>query len=225
MDQRIVHLQTESFATRNKTLNMNLKIWNVLCTATLSSTIITIIISSLLYWYIYTTPILPDKCETEKCPYCFGMESCDLFQSDDIKLSSNSFRMIVNNYFSIKNVYRANDGDDNRFVLKKLGDYGEFLDLDHLICLKNNMPTDCKITNVVNDAVDYYGAIKEVLVNDGSSKINKLKICSEVLIDDLIEYYFRKTNCKIREDCLKNLWTILQINPEPLILMVTIFVI
>lgn len=157
----------------------------------------------------YTNFSLLDKCELDKCPYCFGEDYCFHFQSDMIKLEQSTFQSVFNNYFSVKNVYSAHV-NNKHLIMKKLGSNDDFNLLDNL--------------NEQSDSNNYEPEIKDYLLITNNHQVKAFKVCSEAIVDDIIQFYLQETKCKYKQNCLKNLWTILQINPEPLMLMVTLFI-
>lgn len=155
--------------------------------------------------------------EVHKCPYCFGTNYCRLITNNPFTIEMNSLKDIFNNQFSVKNVYKGRINGKG-VVVKKLGNDNELNDLDERICLRNNLNSDCNL-NEINDCGSYENKIVTYL-NEESENVKSLKICNSDVIKKIIVNYLNRVDCKDKNECLKHLWTVLQINPEPVVLMV-----
>lgn len=124
-----------------------------------------------------------------KCPLCYGTKLCSDIEHEKIKLEYNSFSDFFYNVFSVKNVYFGSYNNNQKVVLKKLGHQNE---LDQI------QTTLSKFTD-------------ETLILEKMLTDNKLKICTaktaKAVLGKLTENY-----------TLMEIWTILHINAEPLIL-------
>lgn len=127
--------------------------------------------------------------ESFKCPLCYGTNLCADIENEKIKLEYSSFSDFFYNVFSVKNVYFGSY-NNQRVVLKKLGHQNE---LDQI--------QQTTLSKFIDENL-----ILEKMLTD-----NKLKICTaktaKAFLEKLIENY-----------TLMEIWTILHINAEPLIL-------
>ncbi|KAJ3623856.1 hypothetical protein MTP99_017519 [Tenebrio molitor] len=141
-----------------------------------------------IYIGILTQRPVSTLCDSRKCPFCYGTDLCRDVEDERISLRYRSFSDLFYNLFSVKNVYFG-EYDGVRVVLKKLGHQDE---LDRI-----------ERTTAVSEDI--------VLRSMDSAGVNSLKTCDrEVGVSFL-------TSARRRFD-LEQIWTILQVNPEPLML-------
>jgi serine/threonine protein kinase len=141
-----------------------------------------------IYIGILTQRPVSTLCDSRKCPFCYGTDLCRDVEDERISLRYRSFSDLFYNLFSVKNLYFG-EYDGVRVVLKKLGHQDE---LDRI-----------ERTTAVSEDI--------VLRSMDSVGVNSLKTCNrEVGVSFL-------TSARRRFD-LEQIWTILQVNPEPLML-------
>ncbi|XP_058806601.1 divergent protein kinase domain 2A-like isoform X1 [Phymastichus coffea] len=140
--------------------------------------------------------------EKEKCPACFGMSMCHEIHNIDFDFID--FYTIFNNLFSIKNVYYGSF-KNKRVVMKKLAKNSELADFDEIFA------------NTINKDVDFNALVTSQLINSNITDPNvKLVLCPS--IQETHSLIQNIKNLDDDSDHLKYLWTILKINPEPIIL-------
>ncbi|KAF5280943.1 hypothetical protein FQA39_LY17923 [Lamprigera yunnana] len=133
-----------------------------------------------------------DICEIESCPYCFGTNLCSEFETRNILLMSNSFLEFFSNYISVKNVFYGSYGNRS-VVMKKLGHDFELGKLSYesaVLNVSENRIIDLLTSENVNFKLCSIGAAKKLLKAIG-------------VYPDLN---------------LINLWSILKINAEPIVI-------
>lgn len=174
---------------------------------------IAIIFSSVLYHY--TTKSVFDLCEFEKCPYCYGVDLCEEFKQNKITLKVDSLKTFFYNYVSVKNVYLAKFHQES-VVLKKLGHNDELNNLDKQVCSETS---DSDFSENSNYVINYTDKIVTFL--NRAADISDFKICSEeasaIFLQNVL-YLGSKANTM--DTYIKNIWTILQVNVEPLLIQV-----
>ncbi|XP_063915941.1 divergent protein kinase domain 2A isoform X1 [Zophobas morio] len=123
-----------------------------------------------------------------KCPFCYGIDLCKDVDDKRITLTYKSFGDVFYNLFSVKNLYFAEYGD-KRVVLKKLGHKEE---LDRI-----------RRTHVAQDDV-----LNFMKSDDG---VRSFRPCSK----ETAKTFLNEMSSNFDLD---QIWTILQVNVEPLIL-------
>lgn len=161
--------------------------------------LVTALIVVLLCIILYRYNNVLDLCEIETCPYCYGKTFCKNVSSVNL---SYTFCSVVNYYFSVKNVFYARfSGSD--VVLKKLGHNSEL----------------SGIKTVANGGLNMQDSIVDYVIRDSQN----LRVCSKRTAVSLVERFvgLKPENATL-DDHLQNVWTMLQVNAEPLILQVCI---
>lgn len=179
------------------------------------STLFVIITGTYLY-KLFNEPLI-NICDLEKCPFCYGMDFCTEFQH--VALNNTSFLNLFTNYFSVKNVYYGTY-INNSVVLKKLAHNSELKNLDLLICKNQNLSGNCVI-NKVDSFEDYKLKITESVkdTNVKKSTIKNLRICTNEGVNNVLKI-LESLNTNPKSDFYKNVWTILQVNAEPILIQV-----
>lgn len=154
--------------------------------------------------------------ELEKCPACYGNSACGFVK--DIELEYRDPGTLLSYFTGTRNVFRGSLAD-KRFVIKKLADDAELRDFDRRIC-QTDSSEPCVNINASNE--DLYGFIKKTVSLDfGEDDLSRLRICPSTnrLMTLLNRAYSDKGNFDGNE-LLFNAWTIVSINPEPIMLQV-----
>lgn len=144
-----------------------------------------------------------DLTEIEKCPACYGVSMCQNIQ--DISLDFLNFHSIFNLIFGVKNVYYGNYGNE-KVVMKKLASNVELAVFDK---------------TTVHTFADKNKAFNALIMSELAEYSNKIHVCPTIeKINDLLQNIENPYN---NIDNLKYLWTMLKINPEPIMLQVFYF--
>ncbi|KRT79707.1 hypothetical protein AMK59_7316, partial [Oryctes borbonicus] len=150
--------------------------------------------------------------DIEKCPYCYGDGICQAFQTNEIVVSFLS-RANVLNY---KNIYYGEYNNIN-VIVKKLASNEELRRFDDYVCYENHLKDGCTL-GPIDDEQNYTQKIIEYM-NGNVHEFKPFKVCSSagayVLYEDF--YWMKPVGMEVA-DYLKNVWTMLKINAEPLIL-------
>lgn len=156
--------------------------------------ILILIVPTLLAIGYNLKPNLIQICEIHKCPYCYGTDLCNAFQSSEISLNYLSLTDAFNNIFGSKNVFFGT-WKNKKIVLKKLGTEVELKNMDNV-----DLSDSCRL----NDAV-----IKR---NPAVDTEKSFLLCNKQTLNTLLSY-IKRNNLDIKQFLLlKN------INIEPIIL-------
>ena len=169
--------------------------------------------------YVQTQVDVYKHADVEKCPYCYGETLCEDFKAGKIRLRNDGLTYVIRNVVRSKNVYFATYGASD-VVLKKLGQNAELESLDDIICRETgNSNGQCDFSSVV-DVQDYHAKIVLAL-RSTKGKLAPFTICS----DDGAKIMYRHIKSfkppSVHEAThLKNVWTSLNVNAEPIMLQV-----
>lgn len=156
--------------------------------------------------------------DLDRCPACYGVSVCPELYSNQITVEDNGWT----NLFNAKNVYYGYTKSNRRVVLKKLAHDWELEELDSGLCKRWNLPANCKPMDLVNGS-NIDGKIVK-LVEHGKvtqdTTMQKLILCPYAY--SIYDFVQPALNAKAnnRFDRMY-IWTMLNINPEPIILQVT----
>lgn len=157
--------------------------------------------------------------ELRKCPACYGVSACrDIHHVD---LSWHDVNAIFSHLFGVKNVFFGTY-NRSKVVLKKLAYSYELNAFDVALCEKLGLKYPCWNVPLDRYTADFYGLIEKTITSDFSKDdSSRLRLCPTVRrLDDLLyNVYFNSKNIDSTE-ILINLWTLVTVNPEPLILQV-----
>ncbi|XP_074112720.1 divergent protein kinase domain 2A isoform X1 [Cotesia typhae] len=181
------------------------------------SSIITIQVINLL------SPNILELTELSKCPACYGTTACAKIFDSDLSFEFYDLFTTLSHLFAAKNVFYATL-EGTRVVLKKLAHNNEFYLFDRMICESKKLKHLCidninKNNNVEIFDEEYYLSliVSEVSLNviNGNSK---LILCPTT--GHLKNIFNLSQNYTFYENDYINLWTLIKINPEPIILQI-----
>lgn len=165
------------------------------------------------------SPVILRLTDLDRCPACFGISICPELYSNQIALDSNSWT----NIFNAKNVYYGYTKTNKRVVLKKLAHDWELKSFDSKLCEVWNKSRNCKPKELLNESNVEKQIIRSVqynLTTPDTEPRKGLIICPYAYsVFDFIQPVFKSKNSNMKSDMI-NIWTMLNINPEPLILQV-----
>lgn len=188
------------------------KKWKILLFIIICTLILKINIIQSLY------PSVTRLTEQHKCPACYGVSMCHNIHK--INLLWHNINTIISHLFGVKNVFFATY-NQRKVVLKKLAQSSELKAFDIMLCKKLQLEYPC--TNVLLDRyIDFYNYIKETITSDFSEDdSSRLRLCPTLQhLDDLFYNIYLNNKYIDRTQYLINLWTLISLNPEPLILQV-----
>lgn len=158
--------------------------------------------------------------EFDKCPACYGVSVCDEIVKGNIKITPFGLYSAIAHVIASKNVFFGTMGQ-TRVVLKKLAHSYELRALDEIICGNKSFSSLCpghrtntKYESDINFRSLVVRAItSSFLVPDASS----LRLCPNAHhFDELFANVY--ANGVDHKDVY--LWTLISVNPEPLVLQV-----
>lgn len=174
-------------------------------------------------WLIYTrllTFSYKSLAEMETCPACFGVTMCPALLGGQIEIDTS-----LTNLMKVKNVlYGKYKG--KQIVLKKLGHDWELEELNNRICTSISEKKGCELNDIhwkasnihqrIADLTEFNSSLRQT--QSGSS----MTFCPlHVDVQKLFEKVVRKNRGTSPGVVYTNIWTMVQINPEPLILQVS----
>ncbi|KAK9713022.1 Protein-kinase domain of FAM69 [Popillia japonica] len=150
--------------------------------------------------------------DLEKCPYCYGNGMCTAFNTKDVRVSFLSLINILN----YKNIYY---GEYNNIdvIVKKLASSDELRRFDDYVCYENRLDNGCDL-GLIDDQQNYTQKILDYM-NGNINEFKPFKVCSKAAAEVLYDEFLKaKPDDVDNKSYLKNVWTTLKINVEPLIL-------
>lgn len=156
--------------------------------------------------------------ELHKCPACYGVSACHNIHKID--LLWNDVNAIISYLFGVKNVFFGTY-NQSKVVLKKLAHSSELKAFDVILCNKLHLEYPCSILPD-RYILDFYDLIRKTIASDFSQDdTSRLRLCPTLDHLDELFYNLHFNNKHINNtQYLINLWTLVSINPEPLILQV-----
>lgn len=174
---------------------------------------------SLLLFGDFKTPRVMSLTDLDRCPACYGITVCPELYSNQIMLESHRWGSI----FNAKNVYHGYTKSNRRVILKKLAHNWELKDFDLKLCSFWNLQHTCRPINLLNLSNVNDKIIEAVTFNLSWPDIEPRKglvMCPYAYsYSDFIQPVLNNGNSNYKVDML-NVWTMLTINPEPIILQV-----
>lgn len=164
-------------------------------------------------------PSITQLTELQKCPACYGVSACHNIHKID--LLWNDVNAIISHLFGVKNVFFGTY-NQSKVVLKKLAHSSELKALDITLCSKLHLGYPCSNVPLDRYTADFYNLIRKTITSDFSQDdTSRLRLCPTIEhLDDLF-YNVHLNNEHINpKQYLINLWTLVSINPEPLILQI-----
>lgn len=172
---------------------------------------------SLLLFGDFKTPRVMYLTELDRCPACYGVNVCPALYSNQITLESHTWSSI----FNVKNIYYGYTKTKRRIVLKKLAHSSELKDFDSKLCSYWNLKKTCKpmnLLNVSNLDEKIINLVEYNLTTPVMEPRKGLILCPyPYSIYDLVNQGIAERNGNYNSEML-NVWTMLKINPEPIIL-------
>ncbi|XP_012262670.2 divergent protein kinase domain 2A-like [Athalia rosae] len=162
--------------------------------------------------------------DLQKCPACFGLSLCDAILNNKISIRHKNAYATFANLFGSKNVFFGTYGKE-KVVLKKLAHTSELEAFDKMLCSDQKLLELC-VTNSNKKAIprniDFYTrVIREITSDFTSENISNLKLCPITdHMDDLLYNVYANGGKNEKEISHAYLWTMIKINPEPLVLQI-----
>lgn len=163
----------------------------------------------------------------ESCPACYGLDMCSALSNDDIDYYCSRFAAFsFVSLFGVKNVFFACSQSYGDIVAKRLGHSSELYLLDEKACRAVGQSQDCDfhmLTHASFNAEEKIGDVVRYkegeIESDGFGMIlcpntkNLKELMSGFMLDE-------NSTSLLNSVILANIWTIVNINPEPIIMKV-----
>lgn len=161
-------------------------------------------------------------CELHKCPACYGISECNYIKNINVTL--NDMYSLINYLFGVKNVFMGKYLK-SKVVLKKLAHTSELKAFDDMLCKNRNLQFLCKNNiETYNHSfkVDFYELVKRKIVSSFTEDHKSLlRLCPSARNIDILFYNLYVKNKELDANIFYiNLWTLVTINPEPLLLQI-----
>lgn len=177
----------------------------------------------LIVRYLFSTNIR-ELAELEKCPACYGVTFCHIALGNSVKLAQFDNLASVINTIGYKNVWYGTY-KNAKIVIKKLGSDWELKDLDDELC--ENEGQNCNVSKSVSHVTNlsvienYLKSLgsREESVKDGLS--HNFFVCPTTSgLSRLLHPIKLRNEAIDSKTFLQNVWTVMHINPEPLLLQI-----
>jgi hypothetical protein len=167
------------------------------------------------------SPRVMNLTDLDRCPACYGVSVCPELYSNQIMLeSSRHWR----SFFNAKNIYYGFTRSNRRVVLKKLAHDWELKEVDSKLCKVWNLKRNCKPIHLLNGSnVDdkIIDIVKFNISWPDTEPRKGLVLCPYAYsFYDLIQPILNNKQSSNYKSDMINIWTMLSVNPEPIILQV-----
>lgn len=156
--------------------------------------------------------------DLNRCPACYGVSVCPELYSNQITLDTSQWSV-----FNAKNIFYGYTKSNRRVVLKKLAHNTEFKVFDEKICKEFNLKDNCKPVELLNASNIDDKVLKTVEYNitwADTEPRKGLVLCPYAYsLYELLQPILNSRKGNYKSEML-NIWTMLNINPEPIILQV-----
>lgn len=179
-------------------------------------------ISAMLFGDI-KSPRVMRLTDLDRCPACYGVTVCPELYSNQIVMESNHH---WSSMFNAKNIYYGYTKSNRKVVLKKLAHDWELRELDTNLCKIWHLKRNCKpihLLNVSNIDERIISIVQFNLTWPDTQPRKGLVLCPySYSFYDLIQPVLnnKKANNNNYKSDMLNVWTMLSVNPEPIILQV-----
>lgn len=163
--------------------------------------------------------------ELDRCPACYGVSVCPELYTNQILLEPTHR---WSGMFNAKNIYYGfTRAQNRRVVFKKLSHDWELKEFDSKLCETWRLKRNCKpihLLNVTNVDSKIVEIVQYNLSYPDTEPRKGLVLCPYVYsINELVKPILKNKKSKRNHmSDLINIWTMLSINPEPIILQVSV---
>lgn len=157
--------------------------------------------------------------DLNRCPACYGISICPELYSNQVIMESST---TWSNMFNAKNIYYGYTKSNRRVILKKLAHNSELKAFDDNLCRKFKLKHNCKPVDLLNISSIDNALIKLVEYDLKIPDLNPRKgmiMCPYAY--SLFDFIMPVLNSKREQVDIINIWTMLSLNPEPVILQVS----
>ncbi|XP_032689439.1 divergent protein kinase domain 2A-like [Odontomachus brunneus] len=193
------------------------KKWKLLLFIGISCTLL--LMKNVVTQYLY--PSVTQLAEIHKCPACYGASVCHNVHKINISWRISTILFYL---YGTESVFFG-AYNQNKVVLKKLAPPSELEAFDIVYCKKFYLEYPCSNVSkkkLNRHIADFNDLIKKIITSDFSEDdSSRLRLCPTTRhIDDLFHNIYLNYKHTNPIEYLINLWTLVSINPEPLILQI-----
>nr|XP_021192269.2 divergent protein kinase domain 2A [Helicoverpa armigera] len=155
--------------------------------------------------------------DLNRCPACFGVSVCPELYSNQVIIESNTWSSM----FNTKNIFYGYTKSNRRVVMKKLAHNSEWKAFDQQLCKNFHLKQNCKPMHLLNvsNIDDKLIKLVEYNLSKPDTRPRKgLVMCPYAY--SLFDFILPVLNSKKDQVDIVNIWTMLSINPEPIIFQV-----
>ncbi|KAJ8710674.1 hypothetical protein PYW08_009189 [Mythimna loreyi] len=156
--------------------------------------------------------------DLNRCPACYGVTICPELYSNQVIMESST---TWSSMFNAKNIFYGSTKTNRRVILKKLAHNAEFKTFDDNLCKTFKLKHNCKPVHLLNLSSIDDKLIKLVeydLKKPDPNPRKGLVMCPYAY--SLFDFILPVFNSKREHVDIVNIWTMLSLNPEPIILQV-----
>lgn len=172
---------------------------------------------SILLFGDLKAPRVMNLTDLNRCPACYGVSVCPELYSNQVIIEGHTWSSM----FNAKNIFYGYTKSNRRVVLKKLAHNSEFKDFDSKMCKTFNLKRNCKPIHLLNVTNVDEKLIKLVEYNftwPDTEPRKGLVLCPYAY--SLYDLVLPVLDSKKPQLDMINIWTMLSLNPEPIILQV-----
>ncbi|KAJ0171412.1 hypothetical protein K1T71_012962 [Dendrolimus kikuchii] len=175
--------------------------------------------SSILLFGDPKIPTIMKLTNLQRCPACYGVTVCPELYSSEITLETNGWY----NIFNTKNIYYGYTKSNRKVVLKQLAHDWEFQNFDLKLCKRWKLKRNCQPKQLLNASNIEEKVIKIIKYNLSWSYDEPRKglvMCPYAQSFYDLLHSVPDVPRENPKSHMINIWTMLMINPEPLILQI-----
>lgn len=164
--------------------------------------------------------------DLNRCPVCYGISVCPELYSNQIVLEEHRWQDLL---FNVKNIYHGYTKSNRKVILKKLAYDKELDKFDNNLCKTFNLSSNCKPMDLLNVTTIHKKIVDIVHFNLTRTDVSVrprtgLTFCPYPEgIQDFLKPFLTNNIRKQHNSDLINVWTMLSLNAEPIILQVGVF--
>lgn len=175
---------------------------------------------SVLLFGDWKSPKVMFLTDLNRCPACYGISICPELYSNQVIMESST---TWSSMFNAKNIFYGYTKSNRRVILKKLAHNSEFKTFDDNLCKTFKLKRNCRPVHLLNLSSIDDKLIKLVeydLKNPDPNPRKGLVMCPYAY--SLFDFILPALNSKREQVDIVNIWTMLSLNPEPIILQVSV---
>lgn len=161
--------------------------------------------------------------DLSRCPVCYGISICPELYSNQIVLEEHQWQDLL---FNVKNIYHGYTKSNRKVILKKLAYDKQLTKFDNDICKTFDLNNNCKpmdLLNVSNINKKIIDIVHYNITTSGHLRTGLIFCPYPEGIHDFLKPILNNKLEKQYKSDLLNVYTMLSLNAEPIILQVMCF--